>query len=70
MKADTPALYSRALPEWSGVRLPLAAGRVAVARALLAVRRGDKLTAEQLLIDAQRDLARAEITVSELVKST
>jgi hypothetical protein len=69
MKAhDDAPLYARPIPEWAGVRLCLASGKVAVARALLAVRRGDRLTAEQLLVDAQRDLTRAEIAVGDLVR--
>ncbi len=67
--SDGAPLCARPIPEWAGVRLCLASGRVAVARAMLAVRRGDRLAAEELLIAAQRDLARAEITVGDLSRS-
>lgn len=66
-KGDAP-LYGRPIPEWAAVRLCLASGRVAVARAMLAVRRGDRLVAEELLIAAQRDLTRAEIAVADLAR--
>jgi len=69
MKAsgDTP-LDSRTIPEWSGVRLCLASAKLAIARAVLAIRRGDRLAVEALLIAAQRDMARAEITAGDLAR--
>ena len=59
----------RPIAEWAGARLCLAQGKVHVARALLAVRRGDRLTAEVLLVNTQRDLARAEIAANELSRA-
>ncbi len=59
----------RPIAEWAGARLCLAQGKVHVARALLAVRRGDRLSAETLLVNAQRELARAEIAANELSRA-
>jgi hypothetical protein len=59
----------RPIAEWAGARLCLAQGKINVARALLAVRRGDRLAAETLLIHAQRELARAEIAANELSRA-
>jgi hypothetical protein len=66
---DEAVQQGRPIAEWAGARLCLAQGKVAVARALLAVRRGDRLTAEVLLVNAQRDLARAEIAANELSRA-
>jgi hypothetical protein len=66
---DIVVQQGRPIAEWAGARLCLAQGKVHVARALLAVRRGDRLTAEVLLVNAQRDLARAEIVAGELTRT-
>lgn len=66
---DEAVQQGRPIAEWAGARLCLAQGKINVARALLAVRRGDRLAAEALLVNAQRDLVRAEIVAAELTRT-
>lgn len=69
MTAREQPQTERALAEWSGVRFSVGQAKLCVARCVLALRRGDRLAAEKLAVDAQIALAAAEIAAAELTRS-
>ena len=58
----------RPIAEWSGVRFALGRAKLSLARCVLAIRRGDRLAAESLAVDAQIALSAAEIAADDLTR--